>query len=437
MKKENAFLAASVLLNAGLVALLAMPGATTPARGSQGPPADARGTPYGSATAATPEVRARAKADGEDDTIVASASAKSARPSSHGVRELVAELRRRGVDEGTVRRLGVAHAERLFRLEARALFSRREKLEYWQSPATSRFSVLDQARLREFQRLRRERVETLGQLFGDVEAEATEHNSVNHFLYDSGEFEFEYAPAEKRLALTEFFEREMLGVARTPVQRLLWQQMPSPPRELEYAAKARDILGPELFDEYLLESSGLSSRLKYELAAMQPTREEFDRLVRAEYELMREQSETLATLRSPDGNVNQASFREAEDARRQVARDVLGDTRYADYERATDEAYRHLDQLARELGLGTSAARAAFAHVERARKQVLDLSPEGANLADPKVMDAMRKIRDQAEDGIADELGLQGLDDVERRTVIGPALSIHPRQISQRMFRWF
>jgi hypothetical protein len=440
MKKANVFLAGSLVLNAGLIAFLTMPSATAPA-----PDTPERAAvpiseePSRSVSLEADEPAPPPRGAGADTASGVTATPAERTRSMHAVRQLVAELRRRGVDEGTVRRLGVAHAERRFRLEARALFSPTEKLDYWRAPADGRFGQFEPAKLREFQRLRRERVETLEELFGPVETEATEHNSVNHYLYDAGALGYEYAPLEKRLALTEYFERETIGAGRTPVQRLLSSaHAGSAARELEHADKVRRILGPDLFDEYLLQSSGVSSRLKYELAALHPTRAEFDQLVRAEYRLLREQSETLENLRrTPRGQSEDSDIKKLDEARSEAFRDVLGEGRYADFERATDDAYRHIEMTARELGLGPSAARAAFAHVERARKQVFALSPEGANLADPRIMNAMRKIRDETQDRIAEELGLQSLDDNEQQMMLGPALSIHPRQLSQRIFRWF
>jgi hypothetical protein len=437
MNKEHAVLVASLLLNAGLIAFLAVPAATVPIQVPAG--GYHKGVTAPDAKNTQPlDVGATTTRPGTDETLPAATSSERAR-AGQSVRELVAELRRRGVDEGTVRRLGVAHAERQFRLEARALLSPREKLGYWQAPTDLySFGHLDPTKLREFQRLRRARIDTLEDLFGNVDAEATEHNSVHHYVSDYSARQFEYAPTEKRLALTELFERDLVGVGRTPVERLLSQHRRSPVRELDYADKAREILGPDLFDEYLLKSSAAAWRLKHELATMQPTRAEFDQLVRAEYEMMREKSETIASLRpGPGGSVaDSADARKLEEARSEVVREVLGDARYAEYERATDPAFRHLEMLARELGLGTPAARSAFAHVERARTKVGALFPEGGN-GDPRAMDEFRKIRNETRERIAEDLGLQGLSDSEQQGVLGPALYIHPQQTAQRMFRWF
>jgi hypothetical protein len=426
--KKSALLASSLLLNVGLAAFLALrptgsPAGAAPQKSEQAP--ETRTAPEASA--------ARPISDGPGDATRTVIDAAPATPTSSArraddVRALVAELRRRGVDEGTVRRLGVAHAERQFRVAARDLLAPREKREYWQSP-TER--VIEPAQLREFQRLRRDRVQMLAELFGDVAAEATEHNTVNHYRAGS-DTRYEFAPPDKRLALVEYFERDSIGVGRTPVQRLISEHTPTPARELEQFKHIHAMLGAGLFEDYLLQASAISSRLSYELSAFQPTRAEFDELVRIEHQVLLEQpAGLLATTR-----LDPEAGRKIEQARNAAVRDAFGDARYTDFERSSDPAYRHLDHLARELGLGQSAARAAFAHVERARKEVLSVAGDAPNLADTKIQDALLKIRKETGDRIAREFALQSMSDQDQMMFFGPALSIHPQELAQRMYRW-
>jgi hypothetical protein len=425
MRIETIVLSISLLANAALAALIAVP--------AKDPPPSSRATvatAMADAAMEAPPPPSETAADTSSPPLAPAASVHSKDAWVRDVRELVAELRRRGVDEGTVQRLGVAHAERLYRMAARALLQSAEESEdYWRVSEATRFrgsAGIEPPKLREFQRLRRERIEMLGELFGDYEAVATEFNSANHFAWGWEQDQYAYAPPDKRIELTEFFERQGAGADQTPLQRYLSQQMYTPKQEIANEEKVKEILGPALFDEYVRQSSPTSMRLKYELAAFDPTRAEFDALLEVE----------RAHLDTAEAPIDPRQHERDVAARRDAIREVLGESRYADYERATDEAYRHLESLARELGLGPPAARAAFAHVERARKQVLAVTGDGATIGEPKVQTALIEIRRETQKRVAQEMGLTDLSSNEQNMFLGPALNVHPQAIARRMFRW-
>lgn len=430
MPKTRVVLDISLALNLILLALFAMPSDTLRAISDAAPSPQERAaiTTVAHEDRQTPPAAA-ATATGSPDVRPGTARGEW----TEQVRDYVAELRRRGVDENTVRLLGVALAERLYRLRARELLKPPPSEEYWQAPATMFSSPgPDPMKLKEFQRMRRDRLALIEELFGEVGAIATEFNTPNHFAWPHyGQSEFAYVPAEKRLALIEYLERASTGADESRASRLARRQWISPEAELGQEEAIKGILGPELFADYERRSSSTSGTLKYELSSFQPSRVEFDALLRIE----RDFRQRIAEAGRQMAPGTESKFLAVQDEKREAIKSLLGDMRYAEYERTTDQAFRHLDSLAREMGLGAPVVRASYAHIEQARTKVETLTV-GKEMSDPKVQAAIQAIQRDLQSKLVDEFGMRGMSEREAQALLGPATSVYPRRLAARFFRW-
>ncbi|MGQ0833618.1 MAG: hypothetical protein ACT4O5_01635 [Gammaproteobacteria bacterium] len=327
----------------------------------------------------------------------------------------------------------MAVAERLYRLRARELLKPPPGEEYWQARATIFGSPgPDAAKLKEFQRMRRDRLALIEELFGDVGAISTEFNTPNHFAWPHyGQSEFAYVPGDQRLALIEYFERVSTGADKSRASRLARRLWTSPEAEVSQDEAIKGILGPELFEEYERRSSSTSGMLKYELSAFQPSRAEFDALLRIE----RDFSARIAEAGRQTATGTESKLLAVQEEKREAAKSILGDVRYAEYERTTDGAFRHLDSLAREMGLGAPVARAGYAHIEQARTKVEALTA-GKEMSDPKVQAGIQAIQRDLQSKLVDEFGMRGMSEREAQALLGPAMNVYPQRVAARFFRW-
>lgn len=432
MSKTRVVLGISLALNLMLLALFAMPSDALRAISDAAPSPQERAA----ITRVTREGRqappaAAGTAIGSPDVDVQPGTARG--EWTEQVRHHVAELRGRSVDENTVRLLGVAVAERLYRLRARELLKPPPGEEYWQARAMMFSSPgPDPMKLKEFQRMRRDRLALIEELFGEVGAISTEFNTPNHFAWPHyGQSEFAYVPGDQRLALIEYLERVSTGAEESRASRLARRLWTSPEAEVGQDEAIKGILGPEIFEEYERRSSSTSGMLKYELSAFQPSRAEFDALLRIE----RDFSARIAEAGIQTGKGTESMFLAVQDQKREAIKSLLGEVRYADYERMTDQAFRHLDSLAREMGLGAPVVRAGYAHIEQARTKVETLTA-GKEMSDPKVQAAIQAIQRDLQSKLVDEFGMRGMSEREAQALLGPATSVYPQRLAARFFRW-
>ncbi|MGH8311339.1 MAG: hypothetical protein ACRETX_16290, partial [Steroidobacteraceae bacterium] len=326
MSKTGVLLVSSLALNVFLMVLFAAPLKSSRAL-IQGPPAADRVTPKRT-------ISAEPEPESSSVSVAASNSleARPGRASDAGwvkaLREHVADLRRRGVGEATIRSLAAAEAERLFRERVRELLSDRRTPEYWE-PLWDGYGprFFDEAKLNEFQRLRREKQAVMQQLFGDGYADAAATESASTFARVDY-MQFDYLPADKRLALMEYLERSNLEMSTNPLTRVRSRLGENPFTDSKRDAEIRLILGPELFDEYVKRSSNSALQLRQDLATFRPSRAEFDAILAIERDFAA-RSGTVGRFADPAALTK---FQAAGEQKLEAIRGALGDVRYADYE---------------------------------------------------------------------------------------------------------
>lgn len=412
MSKTGVLLGVSLALNAFLVAVFAMPllASSGASRSTANEAGDAQfdvipddGNPL---PASDPGAARLSKA-----TVTESPSAGS----MHILGEHLAELRRRGVNDETVKLLMLAEAERLFRQKARELLQPRRSAEYWQASETlyGAPTMIEPARLEAFQRLRRENLAAIERLVGDAEFVSAESNSATTFML-SGSTGYDYLPTGKRLALLEYVEnasaeanRDLLGRLRAFSTRNRYQD------ELKREEQIRLILGPESFDQYVKHSSGSARLLRQELGAFQPSRAEFDALLAIEREYRMRAAEMDVVRDTPSA----AKYRSVTEQKRDGIRGVLGDQRYDEYEQATDPAFRQLEQIAREMKLSPDVARASYALVEQTRARVRALA-ETRDPRDPKRQAEVAQLQRDLHAKLIADLGLHDLSEQDAQMVL-------------------
>jgi hypothetical protein len=170
-------------------------------------------------------------------------------------------------------------------------------------------------------------------------------------------------------------------------------------REMEDAIQA--VLTPEEFLDYQLRFSMTANMLRQQITGFEPSEEEFLTVFKLREEFDREHSPMLLANAT---EAEQTKHREAQALLNEQLREVLGEQRYADYERAQDYQYQQLHRIVQRAGLTTATANEVHDMRKIAENQAnqvrgnQNLTPEQRNTA-------LRAIRQETERTIQQTLG--------------------------------
>lgn len=246
---------------------------------------------------------------------------------------MVQQLRTAGFPRELVRAIAAARIREGFAARYKALRPDAASQAFWKTA-----TVDPRIRAAEFQ-LYREEQKALRDLLG-ADAEQPEMS-----IYQNRRFES--VPAAKlddvKDALRQFEERRQdiystaMGTITPEHQRRVAAL------EKEHQATLAGILSPTELEDFNLRNSNVASQVRYELAAFNPTEEEF----RTVYRLQ-------SQLEPYVPNMSQEEMQRRSEAQRQVREQIkaaLGPVRAEEYTRATDYQYRQTSQLISRLEL--------------------------------------------------------------------------------------
>ena len=257
----------------------------------------------------------------------------------------VQNLRNFGCPEETIRDIIITDIAKLYAKKRAVLRSQYPAPGFWQASETwsggSDSNPELQVRLRQLDEEQRALVKDL--LGVDLDYELAK-------IFDSEDFDdqrYGFLPAERRQALQaiaskydqleqELYERTkglMLEEDQAQLQQL--QKM----REAEIA----QLLSPEELREYELRNSPTADALREQLSGFDANEEEFRRI----YDLQKAYETQMAQMPpGADDEVRANVAEKAEDAINEELRKILGEDRFAEYQRAQDADYKMLAQFA-------------------------------------------------------------------------------------------
>ena len=121
-------------------------------------------------------------------------------------------------------------------------------------------------------------------------------------------------------------------------------------------ARLQSILTPEELFQYHLSSSATSGRLSQQLTGMEPTEQEYVGIFKLRYEFDRKwDSENL-----PDSPTDLVAYYREQRALKAQLQEVLGEARYADYQRSIDPLYGTVRRFVDNQGLPPEQAAALY-----------------------------------------------------------------------------
>ena len=302
----------------------------------------------------------------------------------------IANLRAFGCPQEVIKDIIITDIARLYARKRSDLRRKGEAPKYWLPEETPNDPQL-QRQLAELDREQRSLVRQL--LNVDLQAELSKYWEDD---YDAAEYAF--VSEEKRdqiLALqSKYDEMEQEVYARA--QGLMLEQDEESLKRIQEAREKElaSILTPQELEEYELRHSNVAENLRGQLAGFEPTEEEFRRLFRVQKDFEKEINRSLS------GDEADMVRDDAQDALNQEMRKVLGENRFAEWERAQDPDYKALLQVADRFNLPRELSANVYSMKLQAEQQKVQVDAN-PNLSPQQRQAALEAIARETERALA------------------------------------
>ncbi len=344
-----------------------------------------------------PRARAAEKQNlnSQTKTIYVTNSFNWSQVESADYREYIANLRGIGCPEATIKDIVITDIMRLYAARRGQFYHNGRDFKFWETNEKRKLNARQlEEREKQLALIDKEIPAVLRELLG-----VNYEREINKYFVDSNEDErrLNFVSEDKRnrlLALREEIEgrREKLkdDMARGKISA---EQQSDELQKIEEVRRAAlvKILSPAELDEFELRTSETANRLRDELIGFNPSEEEFRQL----YFLQKALDEKSAT-----GAADEADL---EKMKGQI-RELLGETRFADLERARNPDYRDACLFSQLYELPDSTAGSIFEIKQIAEREKLSLLANQEISADRR-NEALQAIRTETEKSLLQILG--------------------------------
>lgn len=388
----------SLLANAGLAAALAYVSlGRSPSTASKEP---------GAASAATnTEARSAKSAPKTRTEVVTNVVAKSFNwetVESPDYKEYIANLRSIGCPEETIRDIIIADVNKLFEDRKKALKKPQEKFKFWETGMRGMMGgMMDPEAIAAQQALAAEKRALIRQLLGiEYEEKINLMEAMNPF-----ERLLDFLPTSKQNQITELYQQfqakqvEAFEGGAPDAEDM--KRMQEVQKDLE--KQIAGILTPEEFEQYQLTLSQTAMVMRMTLDGFEPSEQEF----REMFKVQKAFEDEFGLMGMGTDEDDRKKRTEAETAMKEQMKSLLGDQRYAEYQRETDYQFKSLSKVTERLGLPKESAvkvwdmkAVAEAEANRVRND--------PSLNHEQRQAALQAMRAETERGISTVLGEEG-----------------------------
>ena len=360
-------------LAVGLLLVNRMAGPGGPEHATAAPAVPTTNTAAGvAAPAAAPPRATNAPAKKFDWRMVESADYK----------KYIANLRAIGCPEETIRDIIVADVNKLFAARRRELTASTNKFVYWKADRNFYAALRSPERLEKLQALDKEKRELLIELLG-VAPEEPPNLFAN---FNPFENVMDFLSDDKQSQVMDImikFEGKMMklyGDNQPDAEDM--RKMQQLQKDME--AELQGVMTPEEYRQYQLSMSDTARSMRYQLASFDPNQEEFDKI----FDLRKNYDDNYSALSR--GEAAQEDRDKAKAARNEMndqIKALLGDDRYAEYNRSVDTVFQMIYNVTEQNGLSQDVAvqvynmrKAAQASAKQVREDT-SLTPEQRDAA--------------------------------------------------------
>jgi len=254
---------------------------------------------------------------------------------------------------------------------------------------------------RQLQELDKEQRNLVKQLLGvDYRTE------MSRYWFDENYEErmYGFLPAEKQDKIkslqSKFDEMEQEVYARSKGMLLDEDQEQLRRIEKQREAELAQTLSPAELEEYQLRNSSTANSMRAQLTGFDANEEEFRKIFRIQKVFDEQFGKAFDTTDDSQADIKARAQQQAQDALNEEVKKVLGEKRFAEYQRAQDPDYRTLVQVGDRFELPRDVVDRVYSMKQEAerQKQVLEANP---NLTDEQRQRALELIAKETERTVA------------------------------------
>lgn len=338
-------------------------------------------------------------------------------------KQYIANLRAVACPEQTIQDIIIAEVNKLYAAKEAGLRLRPEHLKPWEIFAVSDSESM--ARERKLRQLLREKRDLFKELLGvDVPVEMPAGGRREQARYEEA---FAKLPEGKRDIVRslqeQYWDKSQELEARTMG---FWEQQDVEERKrlrAELRNSLANALTPDELLDYDIASSSNAARYRSELSAVNISDQEFRELFKA-----RQTVDELVNF-SADMDNSEANRKRSSDAQRalqETMKSILGEQRFADYQRSRDGQFRNLARLAQETGLPNETAVKAW-EAQRFAREELSRVRANPNFTPEERDHLMRQMQAELDATMGQLLGKEAFDRFQQNYG-GTRIFFEPRQ---------
>jgi hypothetical protein len=330
---------------------------------------------------------------------------------SEDYKKYIANLRSIGCPEETIRDIIIADVNKMF--ESRAKASKpKEKFKFWQTGMQSFAGIMDEEKIKQQQALNQEKRALLKELLG---VEPEEKPDIMAMFGGGNPFEamLDFLSPGKQ---TQVMELEQKYAAKMMKTFQNGQPDAEDMKEMVKVQKEKDaelakIMTPEEKQDYDLRMSQTAMMMRMQLGSFDPGEQEFRDIFNAKKKFDDEFSPYGMLSNDPADQEKRTAAQKELDSQ---LKNILGDSRYADYQRAQDYNYQNISKLVERQGLPKEDAVKVYEMKKAADDQTQKLTSD-ATLSDDARKTAQDQIKAETEKAMRGILGDKGYESYKKQ----------------------
>jgi hypothetical protein len=234
---------------------------------------------------------------------------------SEDYREYISNMREMEIPDETIRDIVLADINKLYASRKAEVLKGTVRDEFWRPGGQGRF--IGEERIDALRNLSTEKEMVIKDLLG-LEISQRDFALRSDDLESEMEWTWPFLSEDKRAAVTQ-----VARAARRNVPQSGWSSEEMRTWQEQYEASLQQVLSPGEFGEYQLRHSGVSSRLRDQLADFQPSEQEFRQLFGLVKEFGRPMARSYSREQWEQVQINDKKMFESESFRAK-ANDILG-----------------------------------------------------------------------------------------------------------------
>lgn len=318
---------------------------------------------------------------------------------SEDYRKYIANLRSIGCPEETIRDIIVADVNKLFESRRRALTVTTNKFKFWKA-GNPMAGMFDSDRMEKSQALNKEKRALLVELLGVAPDEKPD---IAAGVTDMFASMMDFLPSDKQAQVIDVMMKYQAKLAKsmgngTPDAEDM-KNMRKVQKDME--TEIASLMSPEEFQDYQLRMSQTAMVMRMQLASFEPNEQEFRDLFK--FKKAYEDEFGLAGM----GTATKEEKAKADAAKKELdaqIKTLLGEARYAEYERSQDWTYQNLYRVAERNGLTKDDTVKVYDMKKVAESQAGKIRSDKSLSADQRAA-ALAGIRSETENSMRTVMG--------------------------------